>query len=88
MWKTTNVMKKGCKLKKHILIVDDEELLLSSFKIIIEDLDSGFQVSIADSGSKAMELINVSNVDLLITDINMPDIDGLSLIKCLTKGYL
>ncbi len=63
----------------HILIVDDEPDILALVQEILED--EGFQVSAADSGEKAREQFNTRSPDLVLLDIWMPDIDGISLLK-------
>ncbi len=74
-------------LIKDILIVDDEQPLLDSMKVLIEMLDDEFEVYSANNGKQALELIDRSDIDLLITDIIMPDQDGLELIKEVRKKY-
>jgi len=46
----------------------------------IEDMD-GYEIIEAGSGFEALRLLPRENVDLIITDINMPDINGLELIS-------
>lgn len=68
---------------KHILIAEDDEAYLTSIAFILED--EGYAVSRASNGKTALETIksaaNGNPVDLLITDIQMPEINGLGLIK-------
>ena len=78
-------MKKDDRLKKHILIVEDEQALLDSLKVMIAMLNDEFEVYSANNGRQALELINRSDIDLLITDIFMPDKDGLELIREVQK---
>ena len=56
-------------------------------KVLIETLDDEFEVYSTNNGKQALELINRSDIDLLITDIIMPDQDGLELIKEVQKKY-
>lgn len=72
-------------MKKHILIVDDEELLLEITEDIIKNLDGEFEAHTAINGKQALELINQFNMELLITDMFMPDMDGLALIREVQK---
>ena len=74
-------------MKKHILIVEDEQTLLDSLIIMIKRLDNGFEIYSANNGNQALELINVSDIDLLITDIFMPDMDGLELIRAVKEKF-
>ena len=70
------------KRKAHefsILVVDDEPDLL---ELIAEELAmSGFKVLTASSGNKAFAMIKENRIDLIITDIRMPDGDGIELIR-------
>lgn len=72
----------------RILIVDDEKLILEGIQSIIENsLDLPFQYEIA-TALNAMEATNVYNSfkpDLILTDINMPMVDGLELISNLRE---
>ena len=65
--------------KKHILIVDDEEAIRS----ILVDLMNyfGYEAVSADGGLQALKLVENNVYDLIITDINMPDLNGLDLIR-------
>ncbi len=71
-------------MKKRILIVDDE----ASQRDVIEGIlsISGYEVSSAPDGQKALELIE-KGYDLILTDIRMPNLDGLSLLKRVKEGY-
>ncbi|RKZ67133.1 MAG: sigma-54-dependent Fis family transcriptional regulator [Candidatus Parabeggiatoa sp. nov. 3] len=63
----------------HILIVDDEPDIRYLFKEILED--EGFTVSLAQNGNTARQMRCEQRFDLIILDIWMPDIDGISLLK-------
>lgn len=63
----------------HILVVDDEPDIVSLMKEILED--EGFQVSIAENGHVARQLRREQRPDLVLLDIWMPDIDGISLLR-------
>jgi len=68
---------------KHILVVDDEANMRNTLAFILET--ANYMVSIAESGRKALQRVleaEESNcpIDLIITDIVMPDRDGLELI--------
>jgi len=64
--------------KGNILIVDDEIGSRESMKMI---LNSRFQVSTADSGYKAIELIKQTDFDVVVLDIRMPDMSGIEVLK-------
>lgn len=60
-----------------ILVVDDELLirdLLYDFFV-----SQGWKISVTESGSKALSMLNENEYDLVLTDLRMPVMDGLSL---------
>ena len=65
---------------KKVLIVDDEETLTWSMaKSLSKDKDK-YEVMIANNGREALGLLKKSQIDLVISDIRMPDINGLDLL--------
>ncbi len=61
-----------------ILIVDDEQnMRIALFEALKRN---GYEVEVAENGRMALELLQKSNPDILITDIRMPEIDGLELL--------
>ena len=65
---------------KKILITEDSPTMRSLLISTIETLD-GYVIIEAASGFEALRLLPRDKVDLIITDINMPDINGLELIS-------
>jgi len=65
---------------KKILIAEDSPAMRSLVVSTIEELD-GYEIIEAANGFEALRLLPRENVDLVITDINMPDINGLELIR-------
>lgn len=63
----------------HILIVDDEPDIRNLISEILTD--EGYQVSIAEGGDHANQKLQEISPDLVLLDIWMPDIDGISLLK-------
>ncbi len=62
---------------KKILVVDDEEPMRN----LLRDLLSGsYEVSLAENGRKALTLLAGNTFDLLITDVMMPELDGVELV--------
>ncbi len=66
-----------------ILAVDDMRSMRDLVKSVLEK--RGHQVDIHESGDKALEYAKSNQVDLVITDINMPEMSGLDLIGELRK---
>ncbi len=67
------------KPKKTILCVDDNEQALSIRKIMLET--RGYRVLACNSGELALEAFRRGGVDLVLTDLNMPGVDGSRLIE-------
>ncbi|MBJ6749217.1 sigma-54-dependent transcriptional regulator [Geomonas anaerohicana] len=62
-----------------ILLVDDEEVFLLAFKNQV--LRLGYQVITASDAESALSLVDSHPVDLVITDLNMPGMDGIELMR-------
>lgn len=68
-------------MKKVVLIADDSPTIRKfvSFSLKMQ----GFEVLAACDGMEAIELVTGKKIDLIITDLNMPNMDGFELIKTL-----
>lgn len=64
---------------KKILIVDDEESVRTILKQMLEQ--GGFSADAASDGKEALDKLGSSSFDMLISDINMPVMDGVELLK-------
>jgi two-component system chemotaxis response regulator CheY len=73
---------------KNILVVEDSASTRSLVKTIIEDLGEEFYVYEASNGFEALKALPSEKFDLIITDINMPDINGLELINFIKTSEL
>jgi len=75
-------------IKKKIVIVDDFKGIRSIVKEAL--VKKGYEVLEADNGEDAMKYFNGTQVDLLITDYDMPEMDGAKLIEKLrdTARYM
>jgi PAS domain S-box-containing protein len=62
-----------------ILLVDDEKGIRNVLEITLQD--AGFDVSQADSGDTAVKLMATQSFDIVLTDIRMPGMDGIDLLK-------
>ena len=72
---------------KKVLIVDDEETLTWGMaKSLSKDKDK-YEVLIANNGREAINLLNENEIDLVISDIRMPDINGLDLLVNIKKEH-
>lgn len=69
------------------LIIDDEPFIRGGLKVLIDWEKYGFKiVDEAENGIKAIEKIKENNIDVVITDIKMPRMDGLELIEYVNKN--
>jgi diguanylate cyclase (GGDEF)-like protein len=68
---------------KQILIVDDVK---TNIKIAAEALKGNYQVSAAKTGAKAFDYLEKSRPDLILLDINLPDINGYEFLERLQKN--
>ena len=66
-----------------VLMVDDEELLLNMGQMVLSSF--GYRALIATSGQRALEILNEEMVDLVITDLVMPNMSGRELIDRIKK---
>ncbi len=64
---------------KVIVIVDDSESIREVVNFTLEN--EGFQVFIGCEGKDALKFFDGRHIDLLITDLHMPEMDGIELIK-------
>lgn len=69
-----------------ILIIDDEELIRVLLRSTLEA--EGYEVAEAANGRQALELYRHRPTDLVITDIVMPELNGLDLLLELTREFL
>jgi len=67
----------------NILIVDDVEANLISLEALLETVDEKYNIIKANSGSSALEVALTKKLDLIILDIQMPDMDGFEVAQLL-----
>lgn len=69
----------SAKMQKTVLIVDDSE---SIREVVVFTLETaGYQVLAAHDGMDALRFLDGRGIDLILTDLHMPNMDGLGLIK-------
>lgn len=69
----------------NILIVDDDELVMESFDRVFSSDENGFSVDKTTDGKHAIDLIEKRVYDLVITDLVMPEIDGIQVLRKVKK---
>ncbi len=71
---------------QRILIVEDSGTMRSLIASTLEGLDGPVKVDEAENGFEALRLLPRQRYDLILTDINMPDINGLELVSFVKSG--
>ena len=71
---------------KRVLIVDDSALVRLFYRGVLEGC--GFEVEEAMNGVEALEKLVAALFDLLVVDVNMPQMDGLSFIESMRRQSL
>lgn len=62
-----------------VLVVDDNRFIQESLPALLEE--EGYRVSVAKNGEEGFRRVCTQPVDLVITDVAMPDVDGIELIR-------
>ncbi len=70
--------------KTRILVVDDSSLVRLYYRSALEK--AGFEVEQAINGIEAMERVLSQPFDLVVVDVNMPRMDGLTFLRALRRG--
>lgn len=69
-------------MSKHIMVVDDSKTIRNLLAFVMKA--EGFKVTTAEDGLDALEkLYSLEQIDLIISDVNMPRMDGFTFIKTL-----
>lgn len=76
----SEVKKKGA----HILVVDDDPVNL---QVLANILDADYNVSTSTNGSQALELLDTEELDLVISDVMMPNMSGYELTEIIRKQF-
>jgi DNA-binding NtrC family response regulator len=71
--------------KQVILIVDDEEGLRDGLSKLLEG--EGYAVVAAETGEEALQILQQSHIDLVLTDMRMPGMDGIELLKKIRERH-
>jgi len=71
---------------QSILVVEDSATMRSLIASTLEELGPGVKITEASSGFEALRLLPRGAFHLIVTDINMPDINGLELVSFVKKN--
>ena len=71
--------------KRTVLFVDDEENILKSLRRGL--IDEPYSKLFANSGREALEILREKEVHVVVTDMRMPEMSGLDLLRSIKKDY-
>ncbi|HFQ81048.1 MAG TPA: sigma-54-dependent Fis family transcriptional regulator [Desulfobacterales bacterium] len=74
----SSINKKDKEDKKILIVEDERETRISMFEFLN---DKGYQVMVAENGHMALDMLDNTPVDLVISDIRMPEMSGLELLR-------
>jgi len=66
-------------MREKILIIEDDEKISDLVRLYLEK--DGFRVAVANDGKQGLEKIARENLDLIILDLMLPEVDGLTIAK-------
>jgi CheY-like chemotaxis protein len=72
---------------KTVLVVDDEPSVLFALSEALSDRRRGVRVATAANGIEAVAVLEAQTVDLVLTDLRMPDMDGFELLAFLRRNH-
>ncbi len=71
-------------MKFKILIIDDEETIREVFSALLKEKD--YSVEEAETGSRGIEIAKRFNPDIILLDMNLPDISGMEVLSCVKES--
>lgn len=72
---------------KRILFVDDDSNILSGLKRMLRSMRKEFDLQFAESGKEALEIMNTSTFDVVVSDMRMPGMDGATLLTKIQERH-
>ncbi len=72
-------------MKSRILVVDDEESIREFLEIMLKK--EGYEITLAEDGQKAKDLLAKKSFDMIISDLQMPNVTGIELLKHVKESY-
>ena len=73
----------------RVMLVDDEPYILQGLQVLIDWESAGFEiVALCHNGKEALQYLKENDVDLVISDIKMPEMTGLELLEAVKKDHV
>jgi HD-like signal output (HDOD) protein/CheY-like chemotaxis protein len=73
--------------KKRIVFVDDEQHVLDALRRMLHDMRHNWEMSFATTGQKALDILDASPKDVIVADMRMPGMDGVTLLDEVRKRH-
>lgn len=73
--------------KTRLLIVDDHQMLLDGIRALLQDVDQFEIIAEAHHGAQALEILSTNDIDIVLTDINMPEMNGIELAQKIQTSF-
>jgi len=70
---------------REILVVDDEPTITESCRRVLEN--DGYKVDAAESGQEGLNQALSKHFDVVMTDLRMPELDGMDLVRTLRRQW-
>jgi YesN/AraC family two-component response regulator len=77
----------AAKTMSKVLVVEDEETLTWSMTKTLAKDRGKYELIITNSGREALSVLEKNSIDVVVTDIRMPDINGLDLLSWIREKY-
>ncbi len=72
-------------MKGRVLVIDDEAIVRVSCKRVLEP--AGYEVEVTERGQEALKLLQERPFDIVVTDLLMPDMDGLEVLRQIKQQW-
>jgi len=80
----SKILSHGGWIMYNILVIDDESIILDILRKALSIY--GYKVETASGGSDGLRMFEAGSFDLVITDISMPDINGIEVARCIRSS--
>jgi DNA-binding NtrC family response regulator len=71
--------------KGRVLVIDDEAIVRTSCSRTL--VPEGYEVKLAQNGAEGLRILGEEKVDLVLTDLKMPDMDGIEVLRKIKEGW-